>query len=371
MFFFLPVIFVLLGYAWWRIRFILPRKYRWPGAFLFIFCFAANFIHRVIDNNFIAVVFQVIGTYTIVFLVNWLLFCFLWDLYLGIRRLCGKKYIANKRLRMRREPALAGAVAVLTLSLFLIGAPSQLGFKVTKINDVQLSTNPNETLRIAVFSDIHFDPFFQRSKLERLLDSLRIYRPDAIFFVGDLSDISTEKLNTRGFDSLFKQINAPLGFYATTGNHENIGRTNSIEWLRNLGNVIMLMDSTACNDYFCVTGRLDHHFGARTPLKELMPKNDSVPWFLLDHQPKGLDKEDTALSRLPDLAMSGHTHAGQFYPAKILIDRIWRLSYGRGNLDGIPWFVTAGIGQWMPIRVGTHNELVIFVSTLPTTNPKE
>jgi len=82
---------------------------------------------------------------------------------------------------------------------------------------------------------------------------------------------------------------------------------------------------------------------------------------LLDHQPRGLDKQDTGLSRLPDFAMSGHTHAGQFFPAIIAIRFLWSLVYGLGNLSGIPWYVTSGIGQWMPIRTFTCNELVLFV----------
>jgi predicted MPP superfamily phosphohydrolase len=358
----------ILGYAWWRFRFVFKRKYRYPGALLFVLCFAVNFFQRVISNDIIAGIFQAIGSFSTVFLANWVFFCLFWDLYLGIRRILGKKRISNKRLRMRRQPTLASAVALLTVAFFLIGAPSQSRFKVTTINE-KLATTPQKTLRIALFSDIHFDNLFQKSKLERLLDSLRVLQPDAIFFTGDLSDIPTYKLQKKGYDSLFRQINAPLGFYAVVGNHESFNisdEQNSVEWLKGLGNVVLLMDSTICNEYFCLTGRLDHSYAKRlqrnrTPLKGLMPSNDSVPWFLLDHQPRGLSKQDSGLSRLPDFAMSGHTHAGQFFPAIIAIHFLWNLVYGFGNLSDIPWFVTSGIGQWMPIRTFTYNELVLFV----------
>jgi len=311
---------------------------------------------------------QAIGSFSTVFLANWVFFCLFWDLYLGIRRILGKKSIANKRLRMRREPALASAVALLTVAFFLVGAPSQSRFKVTTVNE-KLDTTPKKTLRIALFSDIHFDNLFQKNKLERLVDSLRVLQPNAIFFAGDLADISADKLQKKGFDSLFKQISAPLGFFAVVGNHEGFSISeehSTVEWLKSLGNVVLLMDSTACNEYFCLTGRIDHSYAKkiqknRTLLKELMPENNSVPWFLLDHQPRGLDKQDTGLSRLPNFAMSGHTHAGQFFPATIVIRFLWSLVYGFGNLSGIPWFVTSGIGQWMPIRTFTRNELVLFV----------
>jgi len=364
MFAFLPIVFAILGYAWWRVRFVFPRKYRYYGALLFTLCFAANFFHRAIDNNVIAVILQAIGTITTVFLANWIVFCVFWDIYLGIRRLRGKKRRANRSLRMRKEPIWATAVLALAVTFFISGLFLQYNFKITTVKE-DLATSPKKTLRIAAFSDVHFDPIFPKSKLERIVDSLHILRPDAIFFVGDLADISAEKLNERGFDTLFRQITAPYGFYAVAGNHENIGNSKSIEWLKGLGNVIMLMDSTVCNYYFCVSGRIDRSFirryGARASLNRLMPKNDSIPWIVLDHQPKGLDKQDTALSRLPDFAISGHTHAGQFFPAILIIKAMWHLSYGKGNLDGVPWFVTAGIGQWMPIRIGTRSELVMFL----------
>jgi predicted MPP superfamily phosphohydrolase len=367
-FFFLPLILLLLFYAWKRFRYVFPKKYRRIGAFLFVFCSLASFLYRIFKNDSIVAVLAIIGSVCLVFLANWVVFCVLWDLYLGIRRLLGKRRLANKRLRMRREPLFASGIAALTLAFFLIGGPLHSNFMMPTIKET-LQTAPKKTLRIALFSDIHFDALFQKSKLEKIVDSLRVLRPDAIFFAGDLADIPLEKLQARGYDSLFRQINAPLGFYATTGNHESFmnpgGRT--IEWLQGFENVTLLLDSTACNDFFCVTGRLDHqyakrHSNGRTPLTELVPENSSIPWFLIDHQPKGLDVEDSGITRKPDFAFSGHTHAGQFFPVTILIKFLWHLSYGLGNIDGIPWYVTSGIGQWgPPVRIGSKTELVLFI----------
>jgi predicted MPP superfamily phosphohydrolase len=356
-----------IAYAWWRFRFVFPRKYRYPGALLFVLCLATGFLHRQVGNDYIAAVLQAIGAFAVVFLANWIFFCLFWDLYLGIRRLLGKRKLANKIFRMKREPVFAKAIALLTIAFFLIGVPAHYSFKITTVK-INLGTSPKKALRMALFSDIHFDNLFPKNKMERIVDSLRVLQPDAVFFAGDLSDIHADKLNAHKYDSLFRQINVPLGFFAVTGNHEAFGKPDrqSIEWLENLGNLTLLMDNTVCNEYFCVTGRFDHQFKnhnpeLRIPLKELVPENDSIPWFLLDHQPRGLDKQDTGLSRLPNFAMSGHTHGGQFFPANIIIHFIWRLVYGLGNLDGIPWYVSSGIGQWMPVRTFSSNELVLFV----------
>jgi predicted phosphodiesterase len=298
---FLSLFFIFFFCSCWRFRFVFPRKYRYHGALLFTLLFTSSFVYRAVSNDFIFVALAAIGAFTIVFLVNWIVFCLFWDLYLGIRRLLGKRRLANKRLRMRQEPKFASGIAALTLAFFLIGVPSQQHFRVTTVKE-NLATAPKKILRIALFSDIHFDALFQKSKLERMLDSLRIVRPDAIFFAGDLSDISMDKLQERGYDSLFSQITAPLGFYVATGNHESFMNPNgrTIEWLQNFDNVTLLMDNTVCNDFFCVTGRLDHqyaerHSGGRIPLEKLTPANDSIPWFLIDHQPKGLESGETGL----------------------------------------------------------------------------
>jgi len=270
---------------------------------------------------------------------------------------------------MRKEPLFASGVAALTLAFFIIGGPLHSNFMMVTVKET-LQTAPKKTLRIALFSDIHFNALFQKDKLAKIVDSLLVLRPDAIFFAGDLADIPQEKLWARGYDSLFSQIRAPLGFYVATGNHESYmnpsGKT--IEWLQSFDNVTLLMDSTVCNYFFCVTGRLDHQYAerhspkGRTPLPELMPENDSVPWFLIDHQPKGLDVKDIDLTRKPDFAFSGHTHAGQFFPLTVLIKLMWPLNHGLGEFNGIPWYVTSGIGQWgPPVRIGSKAELVLFI----------
>jgi len=369
MLFFSPLILLLLFYAWIRFRYVFPKKYRRIGACLFVFGFAASFLYRIFRNDSIIAALAIIGSLCLVFLANWVVFCLLWDLYLGIRRLMGKKRLSNKRLRMRKQPLLAGGIAALTLAFFLIGGPLHSNFLMVTVKET-LQTTPKKTLRIALFSDLHFNALFQKNKLEKIVDSLRILRPDAIFFAGDLADLPQDKLRERGYDSLFSQIRAPLGFYVATGNHESYmnPKGKTIEWLQSFDNVTLLMDSTVCNDFFCVTGRLDHQYAdrhtvkGRTPLTELMPENSSIPWFLIDHQPKGLEAKDMNLTRKPDFAFSGHTHAGQFFPVTVLIKLLWPLSHGLGELDGIPWYVTSGIGQWgPPVRIGSKAELVLFI----------
>jgi hypothetical protein len=96
----------------------------------------------------------------------------------------------------------------------------------------------------------------------------------------------------------------------------------------------------------------------RRALVELVPSGD-LPWILLDHQPKGI--EPGYSGRLPDYALSGHTHDGQFFPGTVVIGFVWRIAYGEGVLDGVRWLVSSGVDCWgPPVRVGSDAEMRVI-----------
>ena len=83
------------------------------------------------------------------------------------------------------------------------------------------------------------------------------------------------------------------------------------------------------------------------------------PWILLDHQPKGIEK--THSGRLPDIALSGHTHDGQFFPVTFIIDYVWKVAYGKGALGGVLWLVSSGFDCWgPPVRFGSDSEFWVI-----------
>lgn len=217
---------------------------------------------------------------------------------------------------------------------------------------------------VLFFSDLHLDPLFNGEKLQRMVQDAKRLHPDLILFGGDLADMHTDALNELGYDSLFRQLSAvaTIAAIAVNGNHEGYMERSGSDphgWLRQNGFVV-LDDSTACTKVACITGRTDTQVARargmeRKSLAQLIPEN-GIPWLLLDHQPKGIEPEYSG--RLPDLALSGHTHDGQFFPGTIIINWVWRLAYGFGELDDVKWLVTSGIGSWgPPVRVGSDTEM--------------
>lgn len=313
---------------------------------------------------------------------------------------------------------LAGISAAVTFMFMDYGMQHNDEYK-TNLLTVDLPSQYTESFTAVFFSDIHVDPLFNAQKLERFIAQVDSIKPDYLLFGGDLADISTEKLTQRGYDSLFKKLTAgaKIGAIAINGNHESMQeRSGSYPnmWMRMVGFTV-LDDSTACLGEVCFTGRTDFMVARgrdveRKPLVELMPDTivltelaqytvavevippDSLveiadtiapavaydtavvhrPWILLDHQPKGIEK--THAGRLPDFALSGHTHDGQFFPITIIIDYVWKLAHGKGALGGVLWLVSSGFDCWgPPVRVGSDSEIWVikFKAKEAASEPQE
>ncbi len=325
--------------------------------------------------------------FTSVWLCQALLFYIPWDLFRLGRRMVLRKAMPPRML-MLASRILFLATVLLTIGLFAYGVPHNSHYvlhettiKLPEYANVQQPQAEAGTVQLdsvqqalpksftaVFFSDVHVDPLFRRAKLERMIASVDSIAPDYLLFGGDLADVSTMQLDEWGYDSLFRQLTskAKIAAVAINGNHESMqegGGSDPDAWMRKVGFVV-LDDSSACIGQACFTGRTDFQVARsrgieRVPLASLVP-NDSVrPWILMDHQPKGIEPEYSG--RLPDFALSGHTHDGQFFPGTIVINFVWRLAFGEGMLDGVRWLVSAGVDCWgPPVRAGSDADMWVI-----------
>lgn len=334
--------------------------------------------------------------FTSVWLCQALLFYIPWDLFRLGRRVVLRQAM-SPRMLMLASRILLLATVLLTIGLFVYGVPHNGNYRLLEttvklpsrhavmastdsaaVADSSVTDSSIVTLQAlsgftaVFFSDVHVDPLFRRAKLERMIASVDSIAPDYLLFGGDLADVSTMQLDEWGYDSLFRQLTskAKVAAVAINGNHESMqerGGSDPDAWMRKVGFVV-LDDSSACIGQACFTGRTDFQVARsrgieRVPLASLAP-NDSVrPWILMDHQPKGIEPEYSG--RLPDFALSGHTHNGQFFPGTIVINFVWRLAFGEGMLDGVRWLVSAGVDCWgPPVRVGSDADMWVIRFTL-------
>lgn len=367
-----------------------------------------------------------IGSYIVAFFAVWLpnsLILYIpWTLYRVIYYFTQPHHLSRHLVR-RVGRYLLGITCAFTFMFIGYGMQHNDEYK-TNLLTIDLPSQYTENFTAIFFSDIHVDPLFSAQKLERFIAQVDSIKPDYLLFGGDLADISTEKMDRMGYDTLFKKLTAgtKVAAVAINGNHEAFmasSGNNPEEWMRKVGFVV-LDDSTACLGDVCFTGRTDFTVARsrdaeRKPLSELIPDSikivehvkdttdsladstrtvvaqdstmDTVaaapaitydtiplyrPWILLDHQPKGIEK--THAGRLPDFALSGHTHNGQFFPITVLIDFVWKLAYGKGALSGVLWLVSSGFDCWgPPVRLGSDSEIwVIKFKAKETANePQE
>ena len=73
-------------------------------------------------------------------------------------------------------------------------------------------------VKIAQLSDIHSGSFFNKTAVQGGVDLLMQEKPDIFMFTGDL--VNNETSEVQEYKDIFSRISAPLGAYATLGNHD-------------------------------------------------------------------------------------------------------------------------------------------------------
>lgn len=388
MFFFLFLLLTGLVVIYFNVSAVAPgRKGKLVALAVLVLIFAGMAFRGTVAGSIAVSFFSV-------WLCQALLLYICWGVFRAVRRIVLRRALPVQTVTIVSRCLLAATVAI-TLGIIAYGVPHNARYVLREatvelpvvsdapaagdsIGEAPAVEKQPAGFTAVFFSDIHVDPLFDRAKLERMIADVDSIKPDYLLFGGDLADVPTQTLDEWGYDTLFKKLTAGAKVAAVgiNGNHEGMQERHGSdpgEWMRKVG-FIFLDDSTACVGMACFTGRTDFQVARgrgmeRRPLAELVPvENDAgdtsmvkrnLPWILLDHQPKGI--EEGYSGRLPDYALSGHTHNGQFFPGTIVINFVWRLAYGEGVLDGVRWLVSAGVDCWgPPVRVGSDADMWVL-----------
>ncbi len=355
---FLATFLLLALYLFFHFRSVVPGVRGTLFAAAILLLFIGGFFFR---GSFVGTLLESIFT---VWLCEATLIFVIWDLIRLIHLAVFRKSFEAKVALLGHRIAFALGVLV-SVGFFLVGVPINLNYQIRSATVSHPSVE--KTFTAVFFSDLHLDPLFSKQKLVRFAAELDSIAPEFLLFGGDLADMSDKALTENGYDSLFRQLtkSAKVAAIGINGNHEAYAERSGSDpenWMRRNG-MIVLDDSALCVPLACFTGRTDFQVARsrdieRIPLSKLLPPDSSKPWILLDHQPKGIESDYKG--KFPTLALSGHTHNGQFFPATALIEFFWRLSDGFGSLDGVPWIVSSGIDSWgPPVRVGSQTDVWI------------
>ena len=232
---------------------------------------------------------------------------------------------------------------------------------------------PNGRLRVAVVSDLHMGKSIDPQKLQRICGRITAEQPDLLLLAGDLCDDQTTPSGMLSACALLGDVKPAYGTYFVYGNHDLGGHGPALQYepeaftnaLREHGVVILDDAAVSVSGAFTIAGRRDawmaHKAGGRIPLDELLEHTDkTMPILLLDHQP--LDTKQAAAQSVA-LQVSGHTHAGQVWPASWLGRLIANADvfYGHKQIGNCHIVVSSGLGcRGTTLRSGCTAEFVMI-----------
>ncbi len=230
------------------------------------------------------------------------------------------------------------------------------------------------SVRLALVSDLHTGSFRNSfDHLRRVVEKTNEQHPDLILLPGDFvisGVLGGTFVEPEAIAAILKNLKAPLGIYATLGNHdwwydgdrvrralESVG----IEFLENKslrletkGNAFWLM---GIGDVTEKKEDLKKAFETRT--------DPSLPTLAMTHSP---DLFPQIPSEIP-LVLAGHTHGGQVRLPLIgrpIVPSKYKDRYSQGFIfeNNHSIYVTAGVGtSILPVRFRIPPEIVLMTLT--------
>lgn len=264
-------------------------------------------------------------------------------------------YFLNKK----RGARIFGSVMVgLFLVVFVMGSYFAWN-PVVRSYEISIAKEAKQgEIHALLVTDLHLGKMVGNNHLERLIKITDELKPDIVLIAGDIIDDYIEPYQEENMGEWMSKLSAPLGVYATSGNHDYYGDDlNALQIEMEQAGITMLSDETIEVEGFYLVGRNDQTDKNRVAMEELVePLNQDLPIIMLDHQPDQLDK---AAALGVDVILSGHTHGGQVVPANLITSLIYENDGGylkKGDLHSI---VSTGFGLWgPPFRLGKQAEVI-------------
>ncbi len=219
-------------------------------------------------------------------------------------------------------------------------------------------------LKIVMASDFHAGVMVGRRHLDRMANQMMSLKPDLILLPGDILDRNADRIMS--LTDVFRRLEAPLGVYGTTGNHDYyIGLKSALKFYNAAGIRMLMNESVELSNGLVVAGIEDRTAQQmrlpRPDISELLkniPEDKTV--ILLNHTPS-TEEAERATQSGADIVLSGHTHAGQIWPFSLLTRATYRYHWGLYKTAAGHAFTSCGIGYWgPPMRIGAPPEIVLI-----------
>ena len=218
-------------------------------------------------------------------------------------------------------------------------------------------------VRVALVTDLHAGAVRSAAFTRQVVDLVNAEHPDLVVIAGDLVDGDAARYAPE--IAPLADLEAPLGVYATTGNHEMFRDTaNWVTAFQAVGLTVLQNSSVPLErDGATITLAGVHDLtgeGRWAPDYDAALDGTDAGAFTLfaAHQPlQALDVEGRGV----DVQVSGHTHGGQMWPINYLVPLQQPMLDGKATVGDTTVVTSRGAGAWGPaIRVAAPPEVPII-----------
>lgn len=256
--------------------------------------------------------------------------------------------------------AVVGAVVVTALGFRSAANPT-----LTEVESVSPDLPAAfDGLRVAVVTDVHAGPVLSADFTEQVVDLVNEADPDLVVLAGDLFDGPEWRYGPE-IDPL-ADLEAPLGVFAVTGNHDTYTETPA-EWedrltelgVRSINNTAVPLERDGEQIWLLGVHDADGSGDLAPDYERAVEGVGQADYALLAaHQPRAALEVPEGLV---DLQVSGHTHGGQLWPVRHLVPVQQPMVDGTAVIHGIEVVTSRGAGNWgPPVRVGAAPEVPVI-----------
>lgn len=255
----------------------------------------------------------------------------------------------------KTNPRIIIWIIVLILWLW---AYFSLQTKVTNLN-IQ-STKIQKDTKILLVSDIHAENVTQTFHINKIKKAIETENPDFVIIAWDL--MNRPNTGYTNYFSEFKSVKHPP-IYAVIGNHDVMWDTEIVKRIPEISGIKFLNNESLKNNWIQLIWIIDRSLWWKESVNEIIDwinfdNNQDLFSILVTHQPIWLEK----LKNYPiDLEVAWHTHYGQFYGMRKIVEWVNDYAYWEYKLWNRTAFVTQWIWtRWLPFRLWTQSEMVII-----------
>lgn len=295
-------------------------------------------------------IWQILSNYGFGLLTLLVFFTVLREIVLLFTRALPKTTVTPERRAFLRDATRIGALGA-TASVFGYGATRALAHPTLHRVDITIKglSPEHDGLTIAQLSDVHVGQLVGEPEfLAKIVEAVNGADVDILALTGDFVDGSVSRLKDRIMP--LAGLRSKYGAFFVTGNHEYYsGADEWVQVYRSMGWDVLDNEHRVLN----INGK-PLILGGVPDLKKsdlCDPKAafnnapDQGTRLLLAHHPSTASLTDGLNI---DLQLSGHTHAGQYFPATWIVQWVHQYSQGLNHRDDMQIYVNSGTGYWGP-----------------------